>query len=116
MKYIVEYDVCRYCQKAIHQCANMIAAGLAGDQYASDPEGPSMMAHDLSLTCSSRGLFCSANPVCYYNDAVCTEEVWQCQSCREHYCTYHGHVTSLGPNVECVACERERITKAVKNI
>ena len=49
---------------------------------------------------------------CYYDDPkTCEGELWQCQTCKEHYCQAHFHQTSLGENVECVACERERLEK-----
>jgi hypothetical protein len=46
---------------------------------------------------------------CYFADQqVCTGELWECLTCREHYCQKHWHRTSKGENVECVACERAR--------
>ncbi len=53
---------------------------------------------------------------CYYKDAdVCSDETWECQTCHETFCTNHGHVTSKGTNVECVACEHQRKEKANEN-
>lgn len=46
--------------------------------------------------------------VCYYNNELCKGALWQCQACKEWYCQTHFHWTTLGKNIECVACERER--------
>ena len=48
---------------------------------------------------------------CYYDNELCEGELWQCQTCEEHYCQTHFHQTDKGENVECVACERERLEK-----
>lgn len=45
---------------------------------------------------------------CYYANDTCEGDTWQCQTCKEHYCQTHSHVSSKGHNTECVACERER--------
>ena len=45
---------------------------------------------------------------CYYKEDCCDGELWECETCHEHYCEVHWHETDLGRNVECVACERER--------
>ena len=47
---------------------------------------------------------------CYYNNEFCQGPLWQCQTCKEWYCQAHFHWTALGKNVECAACERERVT------
>jgi len=49
---------------------------------------------------------------CYYDDILCVSSLWQCQTCKEYYCHFHYHQTSLGYCVECVACERERLYHA----
>jgi hypothetical protein len=50
-----------------------------------------------------------AHESCYYNDGdTCRGYTWDCQTCGETYCEAHNHTTSLGTDVECVACERER--------
>lgn len=46
---------------------------------------------------------------CYYDNDECEGELWICETCGEMYCESHCHETELGINVECVACERERI-------
>lgn len=47
---------------------------------------------------------------CYYrNEQFCRGELWTCITCGEDYCEQHNHTTALGNNVECVACERERL-------
>ena len=46
---------------------------------------------------------------CYYDNEKCEGELWQCQTCHEHFCEAHGHHTDKGTNVECVACERTRL-------
>lgn len=45
---------------------------------------------------------------CYYETTQCQGQLWQCHSCREHFCQFHSHTTELGSNVECSACARER--------
>ncbi len=35
--------------------------------------------------------------------------LWQCVGCGEWFCMVHSHVTELGNNKECAACERQRI-------
>lgn len=45
---------------------------------------------------------------CYYNNEVCEGDEWICDRCGEDYCEAHGHWTSRGENVECVACEAMR--------
>lgn len=45
---------------------------------------------------------------CYYGEEFCTQELWECETCHELYCDQHGHQTSKGTNVECVACENNR--------
>ena len=53
---------------------------------------------------------------CYYKDPdVCSDETWECETCNETFCTNHGHVTSKGTNVECVACEHQRKEEAGEN-
>ena len=50
---------------------------------------------------------------CYYGDkAVCRGKTWNCIECGETYCEAHGHDTVAGINIECVACERERLELA----
>lgn len=50
---------------------------------------------------------------CYYADPdICRGELWECQTCHEEFCERHNHVTDLGVNVECVACERARKEKS----
>lgn len=46
---------------------------------------------------------------CYYDNQLCEGELWECQTCEQHYCQAHFHQTDKGENVECVACERERL-------
>ena len=46
---------------------------------------------------------------CYYDSSRCEGEEWQCATCLSLYCQTHFHQTNLGTNVECVACERERM-------
>ncbi len=46
---------------------------------------------------------------CYYGESVCQGELWTCETCNGEYCQTHWHQTSKGTNVECVACERERL-------
>lgn len=47
---------------------------------------------------------------CYYGDVdYCSNETWECESCNTIYCTEHNHATDRGHNVECAACERERL-------
>lgn len=46
---------------------------------------------------------------CYYGSEICAGRLWTCKTCGERYCQTHWHETSKGQNVECVACERERI-------
>ena len=46
---------------------------------------------------------------CYYNDKkVCRGAVWTCETCHETFCEHHSHVTDIGNNIECVACEHTR--------
>lgn len=45
---------------------------------------------------------------CYYNNNNCEGECWQCLTCNEYFCETHWHETTLGRNVECVACEYTR--------
>ena len=46
---------------------------------------------------------------CYYDaPGICTDELWKCLTCGEWFCSAHNHITNLGENVECVACERTR--------
>ncbi len=49
------------------------------------------------------------NNGCYYGEASCHGDLWQCLTCKAMYCENHNHVTRKGSNVECVACERERL-------
>lgn len=49
---------------------------------------------------------------CYYRSEGCSTDTWECVSCHELYCEEHGHSTSMGTNIECVACERVRIDDA----
>ena len=44
---------------------------------------------------------------CYYDNDQCLYlgGLWQCKTCKEWFCCYHGHTTSKGIDVECVACE-----------
>lgn len=52
----------------------------------------------------------NASEYCYYADPfVCDGESWECLTCHEHYCQAHYHQTDKGVNVECVACERNRM-------
>ncbi len=47
---------------------------------------------------------------CYYQDpSFCKGEIWQCQTCEQDFCEAHFHNTEKGDNVECVACESERL-------
>lgn len=49
---------------------------------------------------------------CYYADPeTCSGPDWRCLTCGETYCEEHWHRTDLGENVECVACERERLDR-----
>lgn len=50
----------------------------------------------------------SGGDACYYANEACEGDTWQCETCGEHYCQAHSHVTDRGHNKECVACERER--------
>jgi hypothetical protein len=50
-----------------------------------------------------------ARDECYYSNTACTGYLWECETCGESYCEEHSHETDKGANVECVACERERI-------
>jgi hypothetical protein len=43
-----------------------------------------------------------------YQTDKCEGELWECETCNEEFCQFHGHVTDKGTNVECVSCERER--------
>ena len=46
---------------------------------------------------------------CYYkDDGFCSEDLWQCGTCKEWFCAHHWHETDKGFCVECVACERTR--------
>ena len=50
---------------------------------------------------------------CYFDDhGNCdySDDLWQCQTCKEWFCHYHWHETDRGRNVECVACEYNRQT------
>jgi hypothetical protein len=60
-----------------------------------------------ALICHTEGMKTS----CYYDNDLCEGELWVCDSCKEEYCQTHWHVTELGKNVECVACERERLER-----
>ncbi len=52
----------------------------------------------------------SAAANCYYGDPeVCDGKTWTCMTCGQDFCEAHGHRTELGFNVECVACEAERM-------
>lgn len=46
---------------------------------------------------------------CYYELSECSDDLWQCQTCKEWFCDSHFHDTALGYCVECAACEYERI-------
>ena len=46
---------------------------------------------------------------CYYGEDSCDDDLWQCETCGEWFCSQHFHETSKGYCVECVACERERL-------
>lgn len=52
---------------------------------------------------------------CYYDNEFCDygEPMWQCQTCSDWFCQFHGHATSQGKNVECVACEGKRISRTI---
>ncbi len=52
---------------------------------------------------------------CYYDNHFCKGQLWQCRTCGEWFCQYHGHYTWQGQNVECVACERAR-EEAIRTI
>jgi hypothetical protein len=55
----------------------------------------------------------SANRCYYSDDALCAGDLWTCQTCGTEYCEEtHWHETAQGRNVECVACERERLAAA----
>jgi hypothetical protein len=43
-----------------------------------------------------------------HTEGVCTLPLWACQTCGEKFCATHWHRTSLGENVECSGCERNR--------
>lgn len=60
------------------------------------------------MTTASSTTRSSGGDACYYANAVCEGETWECGSCHELYCQAHSHVTEKGHNKECVACERER--------
>lgn len=49
---------------------------------------------------------------CYYNNELCAGVLWECSTCGESFCQTHWHQTDLGYEVECVACERERLELA----
>lgn len=49
---------------------------------------------------------------CYYQDDFCSGCTWVCKTCHETYCEAHWHKTSKGHNVECIACERNRLSKS----
>lgn len=51
----------------------------------------------------------SGGDACYYDNEKCEGETWECGTCGETFCTTHSHATEKGHNVECVACERERL-------
>jgi DNA-directed RNA polymerase subunit RPC12/RpoP len=50
--------------------------------------------------------------LCYYNNELCEGELWQCATCKEEFCQTHSHSTAKGQDVECVACERNRLEEA----
>ena len=47
---------------------------------------------------------------CYYDNELCLYlgGLWECKTCGDRFCHFHEHSTSLGDNVECVACEYAR--------
>lgn len=45
---------------------------------------------------------------CYHDGDECAGAVWACSTCNQKFCLFHSHVTELGNNVECPACERDR--------
>lgn len=49
------------------------------------------------------------DPRCYYDSPACEGALWECQTCHEYFCETHAHATELGVNVECAACEGERL-------
>lgn len=56
----------------------------------------------------------SAAQDCYYHDPdFCGGSWWSCLTCGETFCEEHFHRTDLGENVECVACERERLEGSI---
>jgi hypothetical protein len=60
VEYITKYPhLCATCQSAIDACAEIIGDGNASDEYTSDEEGPSMLAYDQALFCSSNGRDCA---------------------------------------------------------
>lgn len=62
MEYIIDYpDLCPHCQQAIKQAWTLIMEDLTSDKYASDPEGPAMLAYDQGWTCASQGRECHKN-------------------------------------------------------
>ena len=52
---------------------------------------------------------------CYYNNDICNGKLWTCETCKEQYCEEHNHITDIGENVECVACEYNRIKTGKKD-
>lgn len=47
-------------------------------------------------------------PTCQLAGDECAGKLWRCEFCDEWFCMGHSHVTELGNNRECVACERDR--------
>jgi len=48
---------------------------------------------------------------CYYETSECSDELWQCQTCKEWFCDVHSHSTDLGECVECCVCELKRLKR-----
>lgn len=55
------------------------------------------------------------NEQCYYSSGsqgnLCQGALWECRTCGEIFCQAHFHETDLGYNIECVACETERLVR-----
>lgn len=51
---------------------------------------------------------------CHVATNQCEGDFWECQTCEDLYCQFHGHKTSLGENVECPTCEHVRLNKELE--
>ena len=50
---------------------------------------------------------------CYYDNDDCDygDGLWECETCHEKFCHAHWHESDQGINVECAACEYERLER-----